>query len=144
MSASIGRITIAIVIVHAVIALVHGSAHQALPVSLSTLQSLFVFVVIAIGPLAGAILLGTGRIMRGNRIILGSMAGSLVFGLYYHFMEVGPDHVSQVPLDGWGQVFRISAALLLLSEGLGCWAAVWALNQMPRGERTAEPRSARA
>lgn len=134
----------AIVIVHLLISVVHGNAHQALPVALSAWQSLFVLVVIAIAPLAGAALLWAGRALVGNRIIVGSMAGSLVFGLYYHFIEQGPDHVTQVPADGWGLMFQISAALLLISEGLGCWAGLWALNRTQQGERMARPRPARA
>ena len=123
----------AIVAAHAAVIVVHGIAHQVIPVPTSSVQDAFIAVVIALGPLAAAALLWTRFGRLGAQLLLVSMAGSLAFGLYYHFFAPGPDHVSQVPADGWGMLFQASAALLSVTEGLGCWTGAWTLNQIQPG-----------
>lgn len=123
----------AIVLTHAAATLPHAIAHQAIPVPTPPLQSAFIAVVIVVAPLVAAALLWTRLEHLGARLLLASMTGSLAFGLYYHFVAPGPDHVSQVPADGWGMLFRVSAVLLLVTEGAGCWIGAWALNETRRG-----------
>ncbi len=111
----------AIVVVHAAVTILHGIAHQASAVFASPAQNAFIAVVIVVGPLVAAALLWVPPGRLGAQLLLGSMGGSLVFGLYYHFVVPSPDHVSQAPADGWGVLFQVTAVLLLLTEGIGCW-----------------------
>jgi len=89
--------TIAVVI-HAIVVALHGLAHEKIPVSLSLLQSLFVGSIIVLVWIAAMILLWTPLQQTGSWLLLSSMAGAILFGLYHHFIVISPDHVSQVPL----------------------------------------------
>jgi hypothetical protein len=62
---------------------------------LSATESAFVEAVILVGPLLAMALLWT-------------MAGSLVFGLYHHFVAMGPDHVGAQVAGMWGNTFVIT------------------------------------
>lgn len=117
-----------IVVIHAIVVALHGLAHQKVPVSLSLLQTLFVGVVIVLMPIIAAVLLWTQFERIGRWLFLGSMTGALLFGIYNHFIEVSPDHISQIPFDGWGVLFQMTARLLLVTEGIACGVGVWALN----------------
>ncbi|HEY9604401.1 MAG TPA: hypothetical protein V6C85_22485 [Allocoleopsis sp.] len=116
-----------IAVIHAIANGLHGLAHTEIPVSLSLLQSLFVGVVIFLTPIIAAILLWTPFYCIGSWILLSSIAGSLIFGLYNHFIVISPDHVSQVSFQGWGLLFQVTAYLILIVDGLGCWISVLAL-----------------
>src|SRR6185295_3966811 len=87
---------ITLVVVHLVVASVHGSAHQGATVSLSTAGNAFVLLVIIIGPLAGLIWSWPVDHRSGAWIVAATMAGSLVFGVVNHFVLDSADHVSQV------------------------------------------------
>jgi hypothetical protein len=53
------------------------------------------------------------------------MAGALVFGVYYHFILPGPDHVTHISLPvslDMRDIFDVSAVLLALFECLGVLA----------------------
>ncbi|MBE7382628.1 MAG: hypothetical protein F6J95_014595 [Leptolyngbya sp. SIO1E4] len=116
-----------VVIIHASMVALHGLSHGVLPVSLSLFQGLFVGIVIVLAPLFAAILLWTRFSRMGAAILLGSMMGALAFGLYNHFIFIGPDHVSQVPSTGWGILFQTTAVLLAVTEGLGVGVGIWGL-----------------
>jgi hypothetical protein len=117
----------AIVLGHAVIATAHGSAHAHLGVNLNLGQSLFVVLVITAAPLVSMILLWTQLRRLGAALLFLSMAGSLVFGLAYHFVIVSNDHVLHLPAGEWQLIFQITAALLFATEICGCWigARAW-------------------
>lgn len=123
-----------IVVIHAIVNGLHGLAHVEIPVSLSLLQSLFVGIVIFPTPIIAAVLLWTQFYRIGSWLLLGAMAGSLLFGIYNHFIVMSPDHVSQVSFAGWGLLFQVTAILILIVDGLGCWISIWALKtiQQPR------------
>jgi hypothetical protein len=55
------------------------------------------------------------------------MAGSLLFAIYNHYLVISPDHVSQVSFTGWGMLFQVTAFLILIVDGLGCWLSIRAL-----------------
>ena len=107
------------VLIHLVINLLHGRAHTELRIGLSSFQLLFVVGVILIGSLLALALLWTRRQRLGLVLLTASMAGACVFGLYYHFVVPSPDHVAHVPQGYWGDLFRMTAVLLALSEALG-------------------------
>jgi Na+/proline symporter len=107
------------VLIHLVINLLHGRAHTELQIGLSSFQLLFVVGVIMIGPLLALALLWTRRQRLGLVLLTASMVGACLFGLYYHFVVPSPDHVAHVPEGYWGELFRVTAVLLALSEALG-------------------------
>jgi hypothetical protein len=127
----------AIVVIHAIANGLHGLAHVEIPVALSLLQSLFISIVIFLIPIIAAVLLWTQFYRIGSWLLLGSMAGSLLFGLYNHFIVMSPDHVSQVSFAGWGLLFQVTAFLILIVDGLGSGVGVWAIKTIQKGEQEA-------
>jgi hypothetical protein len=117
-----------VVVIHAIVVTLHGLAHQKIPVPLSLLQSLFVGIVIVLTPIAAAVLLWTSFYRIGRWLFLGSMMGALLFGIYNHFIVMSPDHISQIPFEGWGVMFQMTALLLWVTEGIGCGVGIWAVN----------------
>ncbi|MGC9948169.1 MAG: hypothetical protein ABSF64_17530 [Bryobacteraceae bacterium] len=116
-----------IVLVNLLVNIVHGAAHLKLHIDLSAAETLFVAIAIVAGPLLAMALLWTRWQRLGFGLLALTMAGSLVFGLYHHFMAMGPDHVgAQVP-GFWGTTFVITACLLFLVESVGAFAGVWFL-----------------
>jgi len=53
-----------------------------------------------LAPIAAMILLWAPLQQTGSWLLLSSMAGAILFGLYHHFIVISPDHVSQVPFAG--------------------------------------------
>jgi hypothetical protein len=43
--------------------------------------------------------------------------------MVFHFLLLGPDHVSSVNMEGWGATFQATAFLLAVTEALGMAAA---------------------
>lgn len=81
----------ATVVSHAMVVALHGLAHVKIPVPLSLPQNLFVSSVIVFAPIAAMILLWTPFQLAGSWLLLSSMAGALLFGLYHHFIAFSPD-----------------------------------------------------
>ncbi|HEY9622517.1 MAG TPA: hypothetical protein V6C78_19315 [Crinalium sp.] len=117
----------AIVVMHVLLHGLHGLAHNEIPIPLSLLQGLFVGGVVILAPIIAAGLLWTPFYRIGSWILLGSMAGSLLSAIYNHHLVISPDHVSQVSFEGWGLLFQVTAYLMLMVDGLGCWISVSAL-----------------
>jgi hypothetical protein len=107
------------VLAHLAVMMLHGQAHDKLSVGLSSWQNIYVLVVIAIAPLVAMVLLWTRYAHPGLTVLVVSMAASLIFGVVYHYVVISPDHVSHLPPgDAQGQ-FRMTAALLVLTELFG-------------------------
>jgi F0F1-type ATP synthase membrane subunit a len=107
----------AAVLIHLAINIVHGQAHIGAAIPLPLASTLFVYVVILAGPLAG-LALTWWRPAAGAWLVAASLAGALVFGLVNHFIIAGPDRVDHVAAE-WRTQFRVSALLLLVSEAAG-------------------------
>lgn len=122
---------LALILVHAGVALLHGVAHVMLDVPLSAAQHLFVWLVVVLAPLVAGGLLWRGFQRGGGGLLTVSMTGALLFGLYHHFMVPGSDHLGGIPDNDWGILFVFSAELLALSEGLGVLAGLWCLGKRP-------------
>jgi hypothetical protein len=116
------RWLIAAVLVHLLISFVHGLAHARAQVPLSRAANLFVYIVILAGPLIGVAMAWPAERV-GAWLIAVTMAGSLVFGLVNHFGLAGPDHVAHVDPQ-WRLLFATTAALLAITEALGCSLAI--------------------
>ena len=117
----------AIVLVNLLINMVHGAAHLKLQIDLNGAEKLFVAVVILAGPLLALALLWTPWQRLGFALLALTMAGSLAFGLYHHFMAMGPDHIGAQVAGVWGTTFVITACLLFLAEALGTYIGVRSL-----------------
>lgn len=112
----------AAVLAHLLISIIHGAAHTGARIQLSPLATLFVFVVILAGPVAGLAL--SWRAERlGSLLAAISLAGSLIFGVVNHFVLDSPDHISHVAAP-WSRMFGTTAALLTVTEILGVWLAL--------------------
>ena len=124
----------AIVILHAIAHGLHGLAHLEIPVALSSSQSVFIGVVILLTPIIAAVLLWTSFAHIGGWLLIGSMTGAILFGIYNHFIVISPDHISHVSFEGWGLLFQATAILTLIVDGFGCWVGTWVLRPVQRPE----------
>lgn len=124
-----------IVVMHIIVNVMHGLAHEKIPVATSVLQDLFIAIVVFPIPIIAAILLWTQFYRIGSWLLLGSTAGTLLFGIYNHYIVISPDHVSQVSFTGWGVIFQVTAFLLLIVDGFGCWISIEALKAEPEKEK---------
>src|SRR3712207_1461885 len=69
---------------HGIPLVVHSRAHVVLGIDPSPAQLAFIVAVIILAPLASGALLLARRTAAGGATLAASMAGSFVFGLYYH------------------------------------------------------------
>jgi len=116
MASSLGTVA---VLAHVVVVLLHGVAHSELGVELSIWQKNYAAIVIVATPLAAAVLLWTRHVRLGLLLLVASMAGSLIFGGYYHYFAVSADHVSHLPTGDAQGLFRLTALLLVATETFG-------------------------
>jgi len=114
----------AIVLVNLFINIVHGAAHMELQIDLNPAEKLFVALVVLAGPLLAMALLWTRWQRLGLGLMAATMAGSLAFGIYHHFMAMSPDHVGAQVAGFWGGAFVVTACLLLLAEAVGTYIGV--------------------
>jgi hypothetical protein len=108
--------------------LLHGVSHvgqEAL--SLQAWQWAYVTCVIFLAPVVAAVLLWSPYRLAGAWLLFGSMAGSFVFDLAYHFLIEGPDNVFTLEPGAWLMPFRLSAVLLVAMSGLGALVGGWAV-----------------
>jgi hypothetical protein len=109
---------------HLAVSIVHGAAHEHFEIPLEPWQKGFIAAVIFAAPLVAGALLWRGRLRPGAWLLLASMGGSLLFGVSFHFLLLGPDHVSSVNMAGWGATFQLTAFLVAVTEVMGMAAAV--------------------
>jgi len=112
-------LAIGIVVLHFLVNLFHGAAHWHFGIPLALWQQVFIVVAIFAAPLAAGALLVARRLRAGAWLLLVSMAGALLFGVDFHFLLLGPDHVSSVDMHGWGFLFQATAFLLAVTEAWG-------------------------
>lgn len=119
------RFALYAVAAHAAVTAAHSAAHEILGVEATPAQLVFIVAVIIVAPLVAGLLLWRGKRRAGARLLISSMLGSLLFGVYYHFVADTADHVSHVARmspAGWAAVFQATALLLSLTEAVGAWA----------------------
>jgi hypothetical protein len=114
----------AIVVAHLLVNIAHGLAHHELRVGLAPSAAIFVIAVVLILPLIATGLLWTAEKRLGLILLSLSMFGSLLFGLYHHFLAVSPDHVRSQPPSPRGITFVLTAYLLLITEAIGTYVGV--------------------
>jgi hypothetical protein len=115
---------VALIALHLAVSFVHGAAHRGAAVPLSPPATVFVWVVILAGPLAGLLVWRWLDARAGAWIVAVTLAGSLAFGLINHFLIAGADHVAHVAA-GWRAMFTVTAVLLAVTEALGSTVAIW-------------------
>jgi hypothetical protein len=121
--------TLGVVGFHFLTVAVHSVAHEVLSVKATPAQLAFIVPVIIIAPVISGVILARFR-KAGAALLLASMAGSFVFGLYYHFVAHTIDHVAHVArLEPafWSATFQLTAYLLAVSEAGGVAAAAMLL-----------------
>jgi len=114
----------AIVAAHLLVNILHGLAHRELQVGLDPPASIFVIVVVLVSPLLAMALVWTTKKRIGLILLSLSMFGSLLFGLYHHFLVASPDHVRSQPPSPWGIAFVLTAYGLLITEAIGAYLGV--------------------
>jgi len=114
----------AIVVCHAIVSLGHGVAHSKLHIDLSRTETCFVLIVVGLFPWVAVGLLWTSWRTSGFVLLVLSMAGSLLFGLYHHFLAMGPDHVGEQIPGLWATTFALTAYGILITEGPGVYVGL--------------------
>jgi len=118
------------ILIHGLVSLLHEIAHRILPVRLPFLQYAIAYAFVGVLPLIAMVLLWTSQRRRGIWLLFFSMAGSLVYAGYYHFVGHSPDHILLAPPGAWLPVFQVTAVLMLISEAFGCWFSFWLLKRL--------------
>jgi len=123
---------VALVVIHFVVVVLHSRAHDKLPVEATPAQLVFNIPVIVVAPVVAVIVLAKFE-KAGMVLLVAAMLGSLVFGVYYHFIADTIDHVAHVahrePLF-WSQMFVVTSYLLGITEAAATAVAlIWLKRQ---------------
>jgi hypothetical protein len=124
---------------HVIVVVLHGIAHGGAGVPFTSLSGnmlvvLAMGVVIGIGPLVALLLLSTRWLPWGAWLLCLCMLGSLLFGVWNHFLLPGPDNLASLSAGIWQFSFRITALLLALIEAVGTIAGAWLLFSVKRAQ----------
>ena len=122
-----------VILINLLVASLHGIAHAQLGVELSLWQQTFVVLVIVAAPLVSLVLFWTRFRRLAAMILFLSMTGALLFGLYYHFVEISPDHVHHLPEGDARGFFVVTAILLIPAEALGALYGLWSWRLLGKG-----------
>jgi hypothetical protein len=113
------------VVLHGVVALLHGAAHASLGIELTSTENTFIDVVIVAAPVIAAVALWTRFARAGAILLAASMSASLLFGVYHHYIAISPDHVAHLPPGELQGLFRVTALLLVVTETLAAGIGLW-------------------
>jgi tryptophan-rich sensory protein len=114
--------SISLILIHLVVSFVHGLAHSRLRVGLNAPQQIFVWAVIIALPLIAAYLMWKNNVRTGAALQTASMAGALLFGVFYHFIAPGTDNVNHqfsAGLANWTRLFDLTALGIAGLEAIG-------------------------
>jgi hypothetical protein len=120
---SVRRISAVIVVLHLLISIPHGSAHSELHIRLAQWQSAYILLVITVLPFVALMVMWKARRV-GFLLLLVSMAASFIFGVFYHFIAVGPDNINSLPAQPSAHTFQWTAIALALIEAAGFLAGL--------------------
>ncbi|MDA1076425.1 MAG: hypothetical protein O3A63_16960 [Proteobacteria bacterium] len=87
----------AVVLLHLLGNLWHGDAHTTLEINLPGFKMVFVIVVILVAPVLGAIATWTRFATTGYWAVGLSLAGSVLFSVYHHYVMISIDNVDHLP-----------------------------------------------
>lgn len=124
-------------LIHHMIAVMHGDAHTNIPVILSSWQNIFVYSVIVLVPIIAVALVWTRYATIGLSLLLICMAGSLVFDVYHHYILVSPDNIAHLPPSSpdFHSRFIWTAHALTLLQIVGVVLAAYFLRSNARERR---------
>jgi hypothetical protein len=88
-------------------------------------------ILINLFPVAGLVAFAKGFPKFGGIMIIIPLGVALVAGVYAHFLSLGADNVLRMPPGELRLSFQVSAALLVVLEGLGCWVGLRMLANAP-------------
>ena len=108
-------VALVLILIHLVVSTLHGWAHQAAMVTLTTFGYVYVGVVVTLTPLLAAALLFTRKRKIGALLLALAMFGSFIFGFWYHFLSHTSDNVTQVN-GPWHSTFLWTAIALAVIE----------------------------
>jgi hypothetical protein len=128
---------LALILIHLVISIVHGTAHQGATVGLTTFGNVYVIVVITLAPLVAAALLFTRKKKLGALVLALSFFGSFIFGFWYHFLSSTNDNVTEVH-GPWHFTFLWTAIALAVIELAGAFLGL-RMYRLTRLEAGREP-----
>ena len=111
--------------IHALVLLGHDAAHRELAVHLNAWQTIFAYSVIVVAPVLAVVLVFTRHARLGFGLLVASMLGALLFGVYHHYILVSPDHVAHLPAGESQSLFRATAAAMSTLECAGVGLGVW-------------------
>lgn len=109
---------------HLAVAVVHGTSHALLSVTLPAWQNGLVVLTTFLGPVAGVTLAVRGH-PWGIPVFTASMTGALLLGGFLHFLVENPDHVRALPSGPWRRPFQASAVGLALVDTAGLAVGSW-------------------
>lgn len=124
------RVALLVVPAHLLLMLAHDAAHDRLGVGLSAAQMVFAILLIFLAPVLAAALLYTRWAAAGALLLAAAMAAALLFGIYWHYLAISPDHVAHLPPGDARGLFRLTAAGLVLSEAVGLGAGLWSWRRL--------------
>ncbi|HEV3138029.1 MAG TPA: hypothetical protein VGZ26_08990 [Pirellulales bacterium] len=124
-----------LVVVHHLIAFIHGNAHEQLGVGLNPWQQVFVWVVITILPVVAVVFYWTRFREAAALLLFVSMFGSLFFGVYFHFIFTSPDHVSHLPEGEARGQFVATAILLIPFEATAASFGLWSWTRFRKSRK---------
>lgn len=128
-----------VILLNVIVTYAHDRAHGSLGVHLNVLQTIYAYTVIAAAPLLALVLLWTPKVGAGGLLLAASMAGSLAFATFFHYVHVSPDHVNHLPAGEAQGLFRMTAALMVPAEILGVAVGVWIWRAASRPSGPARP-----
>ena len=121
-----------IVWLHAGVVVLHGLTHVETEVGLSPFGTAFVTGIVVLAPLLALLLLHARGPRAGALLLLFSMLGALIFGLWNHFLVPGADQVAEVPPGVWHLPFLVTSILLAVLELVGTGVGGWCLYVLGR------------
>jgi len=106
---------LAIVALHLIVQVTHGYSHSVAGVENTSLQLVFILIVVTVAPLAAAYISWTGNIRTGAGLLAVSMVVAFFFGYFFHFVIKSPDLHSNITGEHAG-IFFHSALILAIVE----------------------------
>ena len=125
-----------VVLIHHIIAFVHGGVHTELTILMALWQTFFINIVIVLIPLVGVVFLWTRHRKLGLYGVIVGMVGALLFGIVHHYMLVSPDHISHLPAAAAHihAKFEWTAGAIVMLEGIVAALAAYFLGRGARDE----------
>ncbi len=106
---------LAIVALHFIVQVTHGYSHSVAGVENTSLQVVFILLVVTVAPLAAAYISWTGNIRNGAGLLAVSMVAAFFFGYLFHFVIESPDLHTNVTGEQ-ADIFFHSALILAIVE----------------------------